>query len=151
MSSKKTYHFIAVNFNNSKYTFSFIDSIIAFKESNYNIIIVDNNSEAKDRNQLEIYCAKYPSVLLIKNKKNIGYFPALNVGLKSLKKEDDDFVIIGNNDLTFASEFCIKLNSLLIDKNVLVIAPNLITLDNNHQNPHIIARFNFIKRIYRKV
>lgn len=151
MSSNKIYHFIAVNYNNSKLTKSYIESIALLNFINCNVVIVDNNSEKNDVQELEVFCMNYPNLVLIKNENNIGYFPALNKGLDLIKRGTDDYVIIGNNDLTFQSDFLIKLDAISITEDVYIIAPNIISLDNDHQNPHIISKFNFIKKIYRTI
>lgn len=148
--NKKT-HFVAVNFNNSELTISYIESIFALNNKNCHIIIIDNNSDAKDIEQLEIYCQKFITIVLIKNDKNIGYFPALNIGLSHIKRAEEDYVIIGNNDLSFNPDFLLNLSSIVIEDNTLVIAPNIIKLGYIHQNPHIVNKFNRIKRIYRRI
>ena len=151
MHNNRSFHFVAVNYNNSKLTFSYIESIISLGFKNYNIFIVDNDSNEKDICELEEFCNKYPHTFLIKNNENIGYFSALNVGLKQIKRGSDDYVIIGNNDLTFQADFIEKIDSILITDDVLVISPNIITQDNIHQNPHIVNKFNLVQRIYRKI
>lgn len=151
MESTKTFHFIAVNFNNSKLTFSYIESVNLLDKKNCNVVIIDNNSDRKDVDQLEIFCKKHQNVTLIKSKANIGYFPALNLGLNHITRNANEYVIIGNNDLYFESDFVLKLDSLYIDENTFIIAPNILKLGNIHQNPHIVKKFSRIKRIYRKI
>lgn len=151
MSSRIQFHFVAVNFNNSEYTIAYIKSIISLNHNDSNIIIIDNNSQNEDKINLEISCNNYKNVTLIKNNKNAGYFPALNIGLANIIRGENDYVVIGNNDITFHKNFLQNISSLVINSNILVIAPNIITLDNKHQNPHIINKFNLIKRIYRRI
>ena len=151
MSSNKMFHFIAVNFNNSKFTISYIESVVSLNNYKCNIVIIDNSSQKNDIQELEFFCEKHSNVVLIKNEINIGYFPALNKGLDYIERHNDDYVIIGNNDLSFQYDFLLKLDSISLPKNVYVIAPNIITLDNIHQNPHIISNFNLIKKVYRRI
>jgi len=151
MPSDKVYHFVAVNFNNSDETLIYIKSIISQDFKNWNIVIVDNNSTIIDLVRLEDFCLNVPNVSLIKNEKNIGYFPALNIGLNAIQRNESDYIIVGNNDLSFQKDFIEKLNTLVLDDDVLVIAPNIVKLDVIHQNPHIISDFNLIEKIYRRV
>jgi GT2 family glycosyltransferase len=150
MQAKKNY-FIAVNYNNSNETFEYINSINSTEKGNYKIIIIDNNSSTEDINKLEEFCRDKVDVVLIKNVKNVGYFPALNVGLENIDSGDSEYVIIGNNDLSFDTGFLDQLSSIKISDDTLVIAPNIIKFNKVHQNPHILKKFNLVQRLYRKL
>lgn len=145
------YNFIAVNFNNSSFTVEFINSIkrLGLNKQNYKIIIVDNSSEKNDFSRLETACND-SSIKLIRNDSNIGYFKALNIGLAHVKIEKSSFCIIANNDLTFDNKFIENLEGLSFDDDVLAIAPNVITPNGIHQNPHCAGRVSKVRKaIYR--
>ena len=141
--------FICVNYNNSKYTLDFISSLNKSSIHEFEIIVVDNNSSEIDLfNRLKCKL----NFKLIKSKTNLGYFKELNLALDSIENKDEyDYVIIGNNDLKFNSNFINELSNEKLDSSIFVIAPNIIKLDGSHQNPHIIAKFKFIKRFNRKL
>jgi GT2 family glycosyltransferase len=151
MLSKRRFHFIAVNYNNSEETFLYIESIRLLNKGNCKIVIIDNNSQKPDISKLEDFCRNIENIVLIKNDKNIGYFPALNIGLNKIERSDDDYVIIGNNDLSFQHDFIEKLDPIDLPDNIFVIAPNIIKLNKIHQNPHIIRNFNLIEKTYRRI
>ena len=141
--------FICVNYNNSKYTLDYISSLNKSSIHEFEIIVVDNNSSEIDL--VNLLKSKL-NFKLIKSKTNLGYFKGLNLGLDSIGNKDEyDYVVIGNNDLTFENNFINELSNEKLDSSIFVIAPNIIKPDGSHQNPHIVNKFNFIERLYRRL
>lgn len=143
--------FVFTNYNNSHYTRDVIYSISLNKNfSDSFIVIVDNKSEAEDVESLKMIEQDYPSVKIIYNNENSGYFKGLNIGIKYLrdKYSDMDYIIIGNNDLFFPADFIDILNSQssLFEK-YPVVSPDLITLDGVHQNPHVIEKISNVREM----
>jgi GT2 family glycosyltransferase len=146
--------FICVNYNNSIVTQGFINNVLKIQKSNeVVIVVVDNASEITEINDLSkyIFDLNNKNVVLLKSYFNLGYFKGLNLGINYINKLDFDYVVIGNNDIMFDSNFLINLKSKIFDDSVLCIAPNIIRLDGVHQNPHIVKKFSFIQRVYRKI
>jgi GT2 family glycosyltransferase len=141
--------FVFTNYNNFKHTLNVSKSICAITTAP--IIIVDNNSSDKEKAELKKLESDYSSVKVIFNDKNIGYFAGLNLGLEYLYKtsySEDQKIIIGNNDLIFPHNFIenlIKIDHLF--NKYAVLSPNIITLDNVHQNPHVIDKVSFLRNI----
>ena len=142
------HNFITVNFNNYKYTIDYVNSIKKNRRNSV-IIIVDNNSKNIDRIELNHIYSEDKEVVLVYNDENIGYFKALNVGLERIT-DRDSHVIIGNNDLVFNEDFLNKLESLELSDDILAIAPNIITLDGVHQNPHVLKRFSKLVKFFHR-
>ena len=141
--------FICVNYNNSKYTLDYILSLENVRSQNVEIIVVDNNSNKSELAQLGESNLNFQ---LIKSKINLGYFKGLNLAIDSIEhKEEYDYIIVGNNDLSFSANFVFELSNEEIDSSIFVIAPNIIKLNGQHQNPHITDKFSLIARIYRKL
>jgi GT2 family glycosyltransferase len=152
------YHFLHVNYNNSLLTINCIESILLAvsnldqKDVEYEIVIVDNNSSVSEKNILTNYMEgngyKYHDhIKIVYVETNLGYFRALNVALKLSVRKSNDFVIIGNNDLKFKENFLITLHNKIIQNDVFVLAPNIITLDGIHQNPHVVNRISLLRKI----
>jgi GT2 family glycosyltransferase len=146
--------FVCTNFYNSNITINFVESLISsvlFDQNSHYIVIVDNSVNQNETLNLQNIISKYPFVILISNKENVGYFPGLNIGLKYIRKKypDLDNILIGNNDLTFDNDFFIKLyqNNELF-KQYPVISPDIVTLDNVHQNPHVQTRVSFFRELF---
>ena len=148
--------FICVNFNNSKITIDYIESvynIINIDKVHFNISIVDNNSLTDELIILENYLKKtqFSNIELIKNNDNLGYFSGLNCGICKLDVQDYDFVIIGNNDLSFSVDFIENLQKQYFTNDVMILAPNIIRKDGIHQNPHFVNKFSRLQNIYRSI
>ena len=147
----RTAYFVCTNYNGTAHTQVYIESLIAqFRiqdDLNLKIIIVDNASEAEERRKLIVLCQPLPQVETILSDVNLGYFRGLNLGLERISIRQDDFVIVGNNDLKFQSNFIHQLFSKKYSSNVYVIAPDLVTLDGVHQNPHYLRPASRSKKL----
>lgn len=133
---------ISVNYNNSKLTIDFCDSVKrVFTNIDYDLFIVDNDSNESQKKLLnEIGNAK-----IIFNSVNSGYFQALNIVLKKINADSYDRIIIGNNDIVFDESF---ENSILLstyDKTVYAISPRIVTLSGVEQNPMLISGISRLK------
>ncbi len=138
--------FVFTNYNNFSHTINVVKSIVKFSE-NSPIIIVDNNSNENDIIELKKLKENYQNVEVIFSDTNIGYFKGLNLGIEFVRKNFKfDFLIIGNNDLEFPITFHEDLSkkSELFNK-YPIISPNIITLDNVSQNPHVIRKISFFR------
>lgn len=143
--------FICTNYNNSNYTFQFVESIIKisnFDESKHKIVVVDNSLSEIETQKLSLITIKYPFVILIYSKTNLGYFGGLNLGINHIRscyKSIND-MLIGNNDLKLTIDFFSNLNDLSdILTKYPVICPDIIRLDQVHQNPHVKEKVLFYK------
>lgn len=143
--------FVFTNYNNSQYTKDVIHSLSINKNfDDCFIVIVDNKSEADDLDNLKKINIKYPSVKIIFNDENCGYFKGLNIGIKYLRDKypDMNFITIGNNDLYFSLDY---LDAIFEKRNLFdkypIVSPDLITLDGVHQNPHVIYKISKSREI----
>ncbi len=142
--------FICVNYNNFSHTYEYIKSIEAIKsQHDVTIVVVDNASEDHDLNALR--ALNSPDLKLILSPENVGYFKGLNKGIEAIAVKEYDYVLVGNNDLTFDSKFLAELQAVETVNDVLVLAPNIIRTDGVHQNPHIASKFSKVQRIYRRI
>jgi len=84
---------IIPNWNGIKFLKICLDSIKKQTYNNYEVIIVDNGSTD---NSILFIKKHYPWVKLIKLDKNIGFSPAVNLGIKS---SNGELIALINNDL----------------------------------------------------
>lgn len=135
--------FTFTNYNNSRLSIQAAQSIAAnHGDYEYEIVLVDNASTDEERSilaepgALPLYCS------VIWNERNVGYFDGLNIGITALQdlSSQYDAIIIGNNDLVFEPDFFngLKRRSEIF-ANQSVVSPDIITLDDEHQNPHVIS------------
>ncbi len=119
---------IIVNFNRIDLTIDCINSIYKFCTTDFEIIVIDNNSTTC---YIDEVIDKYPSVVLIKNKENKGFSYANNQGLKIAKGE---YILFLNNDTLLIEDTLEKvINYYKSLKRPALIGCKLLNADNTHQ------------------
>lgn len=145
-------NFVIVNYENCKLTIDCIKSILE-QSDNCRIIVVDNNSTKKDLDPLIRYSQiNNEHVRILFLHENIGYFPAINQGIKYLGKfVKSNHTIICNNDLIFLPNFIKTLSSVKINQKTQAIAPDIVKSNGVHQNPFLIYRYSAIRKFVYKI
>jgi GT2 family glycosyltransferase len=108
-------------YNNFSFTKACINDLMKLK-SNVEIIIVDNNSTDDTQNLHE----HFKDIKIIKNKENLGFAKACNIGYK---ESTGDFVIFLNNDIRVKSNYEHWIDVLL--QQDCLTSPNGGLLDAN--------------------
>jgi GT2 family glycosyltransferase len=144
--------FVFTNYNNSQLSINAVESILKNQgDCKCSIVIVDNNSTEEEQKILAESDVVLRNCIIIWNSKNVGYFNGLNVGIDALLELNltHHAVVIGNNDLLFDSHFFdgLKLRSRKIMQ-YSVVSPNIVTLDNEHQNPHVKVGISRIREVF---
>lgn len=141
-------NFVFTNYNNTKHTINVVESINKFS-SDSKIIIVDNNSCIRECDALRELESNWLNVKVIYNNLNVGYFKGLNIGIEFvINNYKYDAIVIGNNDLIFPETFIDEItNKSFLLNNYPVISPNIITLDNECQNPHVIRGISKLRHL----
>ena len=143
--------YVCTNYNNSAFTLAAVDSLMRNAGHDIQVVVVDNASAEAERAKLRPLAQQYPSVQVIESPDNTGYFRGLNIGLKALRarRPDMDWVVAGNNDLEFPADFCASLECHADDLQAhSVISPDVVTLDGEHQNPHVIASISTVREVF---
>lgn len=122
---------VILNWNGKDYTIKCIESLKNISYQNYKIIVIDNGST--DGSQTEIK-RKFPSVLLIENKKNLGFAKGVNVGIKrALEDKNVEYIFLLNND-TIVEQNCLKELIRVAENNrkkrVGMFQPKVLNMDN---------------------
>lgn len=142
--------FIFTNYNNSLLSLAALNSIEQCKGSHsVTIVIVDNASRLDEVNILKTSTLP-SSCTIIYNPRNVGYFSGLNTGIDYIRSlsESYDLVIVGNNDLTFGPKFFNSLSTCTARLSAYpVICPDILTLDNVHQNPHVSSSISRLREL----
>lgn len=138
--------FILVNYNNSQISIDCVNSLLPQCNNDSLIIVVDNNSKEDEKSFL-FTLNNITGVKIIFLKKNIGYFPAINQGLIEAYKFEFDYITVGNNDLIYSENYTEVLDHSLFKENILVVSPNIITIDGKHQNPNFIHKVSSIRKV----
>jgi GT2 family glycosyltransferase len=142
--------FVCTNYNNAAYTREAVCSLLRDSKYQYNIVVVDNNSDAESVTALRELADEFQEVELVLSNDNVGYFKGLNIGIRYLRsrRREVDLMVIGNNDLVFPTDFAdsLRRNSSIFEKHA-VVSPDIVTLDGVHQNPHVIRRIGKIREL----
>lgn len=146
--------FIAVNYNGAMHTRNYLSSIRDLErapEDSVQTIIVDNHSTVEDLDQVRSFVSATHNETLVAREVNDGYFKGLNAGLAACRKDDQTLVIAGNNDLVFKPDFIEALKRVRLDSDIQVIAPNIVTLDGRHQNPHVLNKVSEAEKLKARI
>ncbi len=143
--------FTFTNYNNSRLSIQAAQSI-AFNhgDCDYEIVLVDNASTEDERRILAAPGALPHRCTVLWSTRNVGYFGGLNMGIEALqvRAAHYDAIVVGNNDLMFERDFFDGLKSRIETlKHHSVVSPDIITLDHEHQNPHVISSVSRIREL----
>ena len=138
MMINSTVAIIIVNWKKYDITSTCIESILNSTNSNFKIILVDNESDNKKvkdikyRNEIEI----------IQNKKNEGFSKANNIGIDYALKNNYDYTLLINNDTIVEKNLIEVLLKTAQAKNFSVVQP-LILNYNSKQIWNAGGRINY--------
>ena len=83
---------IILNYNSGNLLLDCVESVLSSHYENLQVIIVDNVSSD---NSHKLCKEKFPSIILIENKKNLGYCEGNNIGMRHA---DGEYFVILNPD-----------------------------------------------------
>ena len=113
---------IIVNWKKYDITSSCIESILNSTNSNFKIILVDNESDNK-----KVKNFKYrDEIKIIQNKKNEGFSKANNIGIDYALKNNFDYTIFINNDTIVEKNLIEVLLKTAQAKNLSVLQPLIL-------------------------
>lgn len=98
---KKVY-IILVNYNGSVDTIECIESLKVIEHSNYEIVVVDNNSTDENKKLLERY-SNIAKIIFLDD--NLGFSGANNKGIEEALKNNADYILLLNNDTIVEKDF----------------------------------------------
>lgn len=110
---------IIVNYNGGKLILDCIKSIYSQTYKDFEIIVSDNNSSD---NSVKNIKKQYPNVIIIENKKNLGFAEGNNVGIRNAKGE---FVLFTNPDTVLSNHLLERILVPMKDKKVGMVAPEI--------------------------
>jgi GT2 family glycosyltransferase len=142
--------YVCTNFNNSAFTRGAVASLEpTLRAGGARVVVVDNASRPNDAAALGALAAEFPHVEVILNRANLGYFGGLNVGIEHLRRvaPEVEILAIGNNDLEFPADFprTVARHRDVFDR-WAVVAPDLVTFDGVHQNPHVLRPISALRK-----
>ena len=122
---------IIISYNSEKYIGTCLESLKNCGVVNYEIIVVDNNSEDKTAQIVQNYKMTIDHIIFVQNKNNFGFAKACNQGVKMAKGK---YILFLNPD-TIVQPGALKILVNNIEKNpdIGVIGPMLLNPDRSLQ------------------
>lgn len=131
---------LCVNYNGGKELLDFLKSTqkVNYEKDKLQIIVLDNNSHDGSQN----YVQKFKNANLIRLKKNYGYGPAANIGIK---KAQGKYILIANNDLELEpNSLNILLKYILSHKDVAIAGGKILSKGKKHKPTSTLQKFNYL-------
>lgn len=125
---------IIINYKQKQLTLDCLKTLSKITYPNYEVILVDNNSEDGSVEAIE---KNYPKVNLIKNSKNTGFTGGNNIGLK---KTAGDYILLLNNDTRVTPNF---IEPLVEDfskiENLGIVQSKMFVMDSPKQLDNVVS------------
>jgi hypothetical protein len=99
-------YIVILNWNGLSDTLECLASVFQLDYLNFEAIVVDNGSSDES---VETIRSKFPQVILIENRKNLGFTGGNNVGMRYAMKHGADYVWLLNNDTVVETDSLAKL------------------------------------------
>ncbi len=126
---------IIPNYNGREYLENCFSSLAKLNYSNYEIILVDNDS--KD-GSIKFTKDNYPQIKVIHNKKNLGFAEANNIGYYEAK---GDYILFLNNDIVVNPNFLtVLVEEIEKEKYIGGVQPKILQM-NNHKKLDCVGGF----------
>lgn len=121
---------VVLNYKNYSETIACVDSLLKQIGVLFQIVIVDNGSNNESVDVLrEKYC-DVDCVHIISNSLNLGYAKGNNTGIKWLRKQGLDFIVVCNSDIVLSSEKILLQMTKGLSDEVGLIIPIVKNLDD---------------------
>ena len=117
---------IILNYNAGDLLLNCVDSVLKTDYKNIELIVIDNAS--KDSSHIQCK-ERFPNIILIENKENLGYCEGNNVGIRHANGE---FIAILNPDTIVSSNWLRELISAYRIKGEGLYQPKILSLYENN-------------------
>ncbi len=115
---------IILNYNAGELLINCVESILQSNFKNYEVLVVDNNSNDNS----DIQCKeKFKEIILVKNFKNFGFCEGNNIGIKHAKGK---FIIIINPDTIVTSNWINEFLNAYQNNGDGIYQPKVISLED---------------------
>ena len=117
-------HLIVLNWNDKELSRKCLSSIEKVSYSNYEVLIVDNNSED---GSVEFFKQHFPNYDILALKDNLKYAGGNNAAVDYLQPNEEDYLVFINNDTMVSSDFLDHLiDPFLNDPNCIITVPKIL-------------------------
>jgi len=124
--------------NGEKWLKKCLDSVLASRYPNYQVLVIDNGSSD---NSVAIIEKDYPQLKLIKNKKNLGFAEGHNAGIRYALKQDADYILLLNQDIQVELPWLRELMKAVSDyPEFSIFTPFQYNYSGKEIDPHFLSR-----------
>lgn len=117
-------YLIVLNWNDKELSRKCLSSIEKVSYSNYEVLIVDNNSED---GSVEFFKQHFPNYDILALKDNLKYAGGNNAAVDYLQPNEEDYLVFINNDTMVSSDFLDHLiDPFLNDPNCIITVPKIL-------------------------
>ena len=117
-------YLIVLNWNDKELSRKCLSSIEKVSYSNYEVLIVDNNSED---GSVEFFKQHFPNYDILSLKDNLKYAGGNNAAVDYLQPNEEDYLVFINNDTIVSSDFLDHLiDPFLNDPNCIISVPKIL-------------------------
>jgi len=117
-------YLIVLNWNDKELSRKCLSSIEKVSYPNYEVLIVDNNSED---GSVDFFKENFPKYDILALEDNLKYAGGNNAAVEYLKPEEEDFLVFINNDTIVSSDFLDYLiDPFLNDTNCIITVPKIL-------------------------
>jgi GT2 family glycosyltransferase len=131
---------VILNWNGKKDTIECLSSLENLNYSNYDIVVVDNGSTD---DSIEVIKSNFPNIILIENKKNLGFAEGNNVGVDFALKNGADYLFLLNNDTIVDKDILSEyVNAMNAQKNAGILGAKILRYDKRDIIDHLGGKWN---------
>lgn len=142
MQSDALIFIVILNFNGYEDTIECVKSVNNLDYSNYEIVIVDNNSDSDEFEKLK---TQFPQHEVINNSFNGGYANGNNIGIQFAISKKADYICVLNNDTVVTKDLLSRLVKRFDEiHNLGVIGPAILDYKIKHLIQSTGAKINFL-------
>jgi len=132
ISSKPLVIIVILNWNGIAGTLACLESVYATRDSNFRVIVIDNNSV---NNELSIIEQRFPEIIPIQSQTNLGFTGGNNLGIKYALQNGAQYIWLLNNDaIVLPNTLSSLINHLEEDPKLGMISP--IIIDKNPESSY---------------
>jgi len=120
--SKSSVCIVLINWNQLELTLDCLESLSLITYSNFKVVLVDNASRVNPTDQIK---EKYPSTIVLRQAKNLGFAEGNNVGFQYAWDQGFDYIMALNNDTVVDPDFLAPLLAPLQNNESDAVSPKI--------------------------
>ena len=131
---------IIVSYNGEKWIYDCIRSIKSNSYDHFEIVVVDNASQDAT---VSIIRENFREIILLNQKRNLGFGRGANVGIKYAMSQKTDYILLLNQDIKLEGN-CIEYMIAVCEQNIAIgiASPLQMNYDGSQIDPHFRRLYN---------